>query len=161
MIDIDVREALQNEGVSANFAYEGFPEMDVLFVKPLVLNAEYCATNRKVSVKGTFEAVLSTVCDRCLADMQTTIHEKFDEIFVFGGEGVQDDEVYTYTGGSVSLDKPVHDAIYLSLPQQLLCKDDCKGLCPQCGQNLNDKKCECKQENTDDMNPFTKLKGLF
>lgn len=36
--------------------------------------------------------------------------------------------------------------IYLSLPSKLLCKDDCKGLCPQCGTNLNEASCNCKKE---------------
>ncbi|WP_066683314.1 YceD family protein [Christensenella intestinihominis] len=161
MVEIDIREALKEEGKVYTFHYEGIPDLgeDISFARPLVLDAEYSALDRKVSVKGAFGTVLNTVCDRCLDDMKTEISYRFDELFF--RVGTQEEEEYTYEGDVLSLDKMVYDAIILSLPHQLLCKDDCKGICPVCGQNLNDGPCGCKPEDTDETNPFAKLKGLF
>lgn len=161
MIDIDIRAALKNEGESGTFCYEGLPDLgpDISLKEPLVLNAQYCVTDRKAAVKGTFQTVLCTVCDRCLCDMETEVSQDFDE--VFWPDGTQEEEEYTYKGETVSLDKMVYDAIILGLPHQLLCREDCRGICPQCGQNLNDGECGCKPEDADDNNPFAKLKGLF
>jgi uncharacterized protein len=54
----------------------------------------------------------------------------FDEAFTKSGV----DDSYTYSGNTVSLDKMVYDYLMLSLPQKILCRDDCKGLCPVLGQ---------------------------
>ncbi|MBC5647235.1 YceD family protein [Christensenella tenuis] len=161
MIEIDIREALKNEGKVYSFHYDGIPDLseEIDFARPLVLDAEYSVLDRKVSVKGTFETALNTVCDRCLEEMETRVSYRFDETFF--RDGMQEEEDYTYAGGLLSLDKMVYDAIVLSLPHQLLCSEDCKGICPACGQNLNSGSCGCKQKDTDETNPFAKLKGLF
>lgn len=162
MIEIDIREALKNEEKVYSFHYDGVPDLgeEIDFAEPLVLDAEYSVFDRKVSVKGTFETVLNTVCDRCLDDMKTTVSYRFDEIFF--RNGIQEEEEdYTYTGDLLSLDKMVYDAIVLSLPHQLLCREDCKGICPACGQNLNNGSCGCEPRDADETNPFAKLKGLF
>ena len=161
MIELDIREALKNEGVAYTFHYEGIPDLgeDISFAKPLILEAEYSVLKRKVSVRGTFETVLHTVCDRCLDEMETEVSCYFDE--TFSPDGTQEEEEYAYRDDALSLDKLVYDAIILNLPPQLLCSEECKGLCPQCGQNWKRKKCNCKQEDTDETNPFAKLKGLF
>lgn len=161
MIEIDIKEALKSEGETGIYSYEGLADLgsDISLKEPLKLHAEYCVADRRVSVRGTFSTVLRTVCDRCIADMEMEISEQFDEIF--WPDGTQENEEYTYQGKTLSLDKMVYDAILLGLPHQLLCREDCRGICPQCGQNLNDKMCGCKSEDTDDSNPFAKLKGLF
>ena len=161
MIDIDISKALKNEGECGTFSYEGVPELggDIDFAQPLELEAEFCVTDKKVSVTGNFDAVLNTVCDRCLTGMTTDVGYRFSELY--WPEGTGEEEEYTYKGDTLSLDKMVYDAIVLSLPQQFLCKEDCKGICPQCGQDLNAGSCECKQGDTDETNPFAKLKGLF
>ncbi len=161
MIEIDIRAALKNEGECGTFHFEGVPDFgkEIDFSKPLVLDAEFCVIDRRVSVKGSFEAILKMACDRCLCAMETEVKHSFSELF--WPSGTQKEEEYTYTGEQVSLDKMVYDAIVLSLPTQLLCKEDCKGICPKCGHNLNEGQCGCKADDTDDTNPFTKLKGLF
>lgn len=160
MIDIDIRTALKNEGESGIFHYDGLADLgsDIVMKEPLVLDAEYCVNDRKVCVKGSFQATLSMTCDRCLADTEIKIQRKFDEMF--WPAGAQEEEEYTYQKEMLSLDKMVYDEIVLSLPHQLLCREDCKGICPKCGKDLNDGACECA-EDTDETNPFAKLKGLF
>ncbi|MEA4852733.1 MAG: DUF177 domain-containing protein [Christensenella sp.] len=161
MIDIDASRALKNEGTTFAYDYNAVPDFgsDISFAEPLRLHAEYYAISGEVSVKGWFQTTLNETCDRCLSKMLLPLECGFDEMFF--REGTQQDENYAYHGELVPLDKMVYDLIILNLPHRLLCKEDCKGLCPKCGQNLNEKQCDCKQEDTDETNPFAKLKGLF
>ncbi len=55
-----------------------------------------------------------------------------------------DDYYETYSGEKIDLSEFLKEQIVLSLPYKLLCKEDCKGLCPKCGTNLNIEKCNCK-----------------
>ena len=84
MIDIDISKALKNEGECGTFSYEGVPELggDIDFAQPLELEAEFCVTDKKVSVTGNFDAVLNTVCDRCLTGMTTDVGYRFSELYL-------------------------------------------------------------------------------
>jgi uncharacterized protein len=55
-----------------------------------------------------------------------------------------------YDEGRIDLTSPARDLIFLSLPQVMLCRKDCAGLCPECGLNLNKNKCDCKNEGSYD-----------
>ena len=61
--------------------------------------------------------------------------------------------------GIVKMDEPIKQLIYLSMPMKSLCKQDCKGICPNCGVNLNDEKCQCENDLTDPR--FDELKDLL
>ena len=52
-------------------------------------------------------------------------------------------------GYSLDLDDLIMNDILLELPTKLLCRDDCMGLCPECGKNLNDGTCSCRKETVD------------
>ena len=54
-----------------------------------------------------------------------------------------DDEAYRYEGDTIDLAPLVHDAVFLELPLTPLCRETCRGLCVQCGIDLNDDTCEC------------------
>ncbi|MBM3211747.1 DUF177 domain-containing protein, partial [Candidatus Poribacteria bacterium] len=51
-----------------------------------------------------------------------------------------------YTGDCIELSDDFRESLLLELPIRILCSENCKGLCPKCGQNLNDGKCDCKLE---------------
>ena len=55
-----------------------------------------------------------------------------------------------YEEGRIDLSSPARDLILLSLPQVILCRQNCEGLCPECGTNLNVNKCDCKNEGSYD-----------
>lgn len=62
----------------------------------------------------------------------------------------------------IYLKEDIYEYAELSIPLKRLCKDDCKGLCPHCGKNLNEETCNCKDEKTHDVwEPLKKLKGNF
>ena len=76
------------------------------------------------------------------------------------GEAEPDEDQYTYTGHVLELDDAVRTAILLELPSRILCKEDCRGLCAQCGANLNVNVCSCQKDLTS-RNPFSALASLL
>ena len=76
------------------------------------------------------------------------------------GEAEPDEDQYTYTGHVLELDDAVRTAVLLELPSRILCKEDCRGLCAQCGANLNVNACSCQKDLTS-RNPFSALASLL
>jgi uncharacterized protein len=91
------------------------------------------------------------VCDRCLADYDTELTADANLVFVLGGSPQHgresDDEIQYIAADSQDLDirADLRDILMLSLPMKSLCREDCKGLCSRCGQNLNEDSCRCIQ----------------
>jgi len=99
------------------------------------------------------------VCDRCLEEFDTDIsgdlklyysktlpEEEYASYFK-----EFDDEVRLLSAGLTEIDitKDVRDTLLLAIPMKKLCREDCKGLCPRCGHNLNQGPCNCSQETID------------
>lgn len=103
----------------------------------------------KVEVEG--ETILP--CSRCLVPVRFAIHESFDYLFSSRlpaearqeGEGDGNEEVLPLNPWEDTLDlaPQVWEVLIMSLPAAVLCREDCKGLCPQCGANLNEGDCAC------------------
>ena len=71
----------------------------------------------------------------------------------------EDPDLYSFEGSKADLTDAVRDALLLELPYRFLCSEDCKGLCPSCGVNLNLGSCTC-QEGAEVTNPFSALKAI-
>lgn len=86
-------------------------------------------------------------CDRCAEDVKKSFDFKVKHIVVEKLENENDDDDYIVVKNrELDLDELVSEEVSLSLPSKILCKEDCKGLCPKCGANLNVKKCDCKSD---------------
>ena len=71
----------------------------------------------------------------------------------------EDPDQYVFEASSIDLTDAIRDALTLELPLRVLCKEDCKGLCPKCGVNLNTGSCSCPK-GTGKPNPFEALKSI-
>ncbi len=117
------------------------------------IHVEGVAENRAnvVTLKLTVSCTLDVVCDRCLKPM--TWHKTYDFVHTLVEE-LEDDkdedvDVMSYLvleNGSIDIDEAVIDDLLLSLPTKILCREDCKGLCPICGCDLNETTCNCQNE---------------
>jgi uncharacterized protein len=94
-----------------------------------------------VLISGTAHASLSGECARCLDPVTLPIEVDFQELFVYSdtrsGESAEDDE-FRLEGDLIDLEPVVRDAMVLALPLSPLCRDDCPGLCSECGVRLAD-----------------------
>ena len=118
-------------------------ELDVTFVKP------------NVAVVGEIVCFVHGFCDKCMSEVSTQISLPFNQIFF--KDSSDDEDGYVYTDSRLDLTKAICDEIVLSVPSGLMCKQDCKGLCPKCGVNLNEQQCDCA---TSRENAFSVLKNL-
>jgi uncharacterized protein len=86
-------------------------------------------------------------CYRCLKNIHRSMNIKVNENILNARSVNDEDDVFTYEGDYLDLDIILKNYIILSLPMKQVCSNDCKGLCPICGKNLNEKKCDCTEKN--------------
>jgi uncharacterized protein len=102
------------------------------------------------------------ICDRCLDEYDTEFDEKIEQIYQLGhSELDEDEEIVILPEGTREIDisKAIQDTFLMSRPLQLLCREDCKGLCAQCGANWNHQSCSCTTRQIDPR--LEKLKMLI
>ena len=109
-----------------------------------------------IQVQGDLAFAIRACCDRCGEKMTNEMRVAFDECY---SSEMSNSEAYFYSGNEIDLRKAIEDNIVLSLPSQFLCKEDCLGLCPVCGMNLNQSICSCNRETIKD-SPFGVLQNL-
>jgi uncharacterized protein len=113
----------------------------------------------EIRVKGTYSVVIECDCDRCLDPAEFPIEKQFDlfyhpesaqstqgEVHLAEGES----EIGFYEGDGLELNDVLREQVLLDLPMQRVCKPDCKGVCPYCGQNRNTSVCNCQVAPVDD-----------
>lgn len=107
-------------------------------------------TDEKVFIKFTVDGHIIYPCSRCLTPVLEEISYPFEE------------EIEIESNGVITLDGYINDCLFINEPSQVLCKEECKGLCPICGQNLNEGSCNCSDEQEDEIDPrLAKLKELL
>jgi len=112
--------------------------------------------NRKIvediRLVGALSTALELYCARCLEPLAHSVEREFDLLYRPLGVDVGDEEISVsgaeieigyYTGRGLILEEALREQVLLAVPMKLLCRDDCKGLCSQCGRNLNSGTCSC------------------
>ncbi|MEI6127103.1 MAG: DUF177 domain-containing protein [Pseudomonadota bacterium] len=137
---------------------------------PLALKIFFSPEGARIIVNGECRVQLEITCARCLIAFSLPLEVQFRYIFWPKSsesdeeekELHQDDvEVVYYEGDLIDLRPIVSEQIYLMIPQYPHCKEDCRGLCPHCGKNLNEKSCTCVvRGNSKENSPFSVLKKL-
>ena len=118
-------------------------------------------TEKEVLVRGTLFVDLDLECGRCLSPTPTTLRLEVEERFQPASASTpQDDQVYLIDADKqVDLRPAFQDLTVLSMPMHVVCRSDCEGLCPVCGQDLNKGTCDCE---TDEIDPrLVALKALI
>ena len=112
---------------------------------PVDVDLRLEAVMEGVLVTGTAEADLEGECSRCLEEIEDTVHVDLQELFVYDDSDDRgrrpddpDDDVSRLEGDLIDLEPLLRDAVVLALPFQPLCRDDCPGLCVECGARLAD-----------------------
>ncbi len=99
-----------------------------------------------VLVTGEVTAGLTLECARCLKDFESHIGMEVCELFA---TGEAPDDAYRIRGEELDLEPLLRDVLGLGLPFNPLCRPDCKGLCAQCGKDLNTGPCDCTTDERD------------
>lgn len=113
----------------------------------------------EIRVRGQLRVDLDLQCDRCLEPVQYHLRGPFDLFYRPAPKGPQPHEVAIddgeaqigfYEGAGLELTDILREHILLSLPMHQLCREDCAGICSQCGQNRNNGTCSCTGQIVDD-----------
>ena len=128
--------------------------------EPVLAEGNVRNTAGVLVMQGSIATTIHGICDRCASEFHRKVEFPIDVVLVtkLESEENEDEWVFPLEGDSADLDDIVRTVFVLNLDSKLLCKEDCKGLCPQCGKNLNDGPCNCRKE----LNPrFAALKQLL
>jgi len=118
------------------------------FRSPITVDAVVDKDTRQVYVRAKISATSEFICDRCVAQFETTLPGDLSLVFVYdaleSGKFPEDEvRVIAPETPYIDLTEDVRQVVILSVPLKLLCREDCKGLCPQCGVDWNLKECDC------------------
>lgn len=109
--------------------------------------------NRRVMIEGKGSYSLIIPCSRCLTGVEIPFTIEVSKEIDFNKteeDRTEDlDETNYITGFNLDVDTLVYDEILIALPYQVLCNDNCKGICKVCGKNLNSGSCQCDNESLD------------
>jgi uncharacterized protein len=139
--------------------FEGVGDDAFRVVSPVALAFDIDAQEAgRYRVTGRVAVALELTCGRCLEPFTLPVTSEFDLRYVprveNAGEGereVDEDDLTTafYSDNRIDVSELIVEQLHLALPMKPLCSDDCKGLCPQCGTNLNASTCDCGKQWTD------------
>lgn len=129
--------------------------------KSIVFSGEFYKVDESVILNGTVMYTVEDKCARCLDEFDNKVEARFEALIVKQlDEDSESDEIQLkLTDGCVDLQETIKQIIYLSMPMKSLCSKDCKGICPNCGVNLNNDNCKCEDNLTDPR--FDKLRDLL
>ena len=124
--------------------------------RPLDVVLELSKHTDHVRVAGTIEGTLVSACHRCLKSCTLPVNEQVDILLVEEQQAPQVDdaeieaeemEFEFFDGEIIEVDRLVAEQLFLALPVKVLCSEECRGLCPGCGANLNDEACRCRRDS--------------
>lgn len=127
---------------------------ELKLIEPLKVAGTVSRAGHDIRVRGRLGTTIARACDRCLADVSLTIDVPFDLFYEpnepVTGESekelqVKDLEFSVYENDEIDLDQLVVEQLALNVPARMLCRDDCRGLCDQCGIDLNLASCSCEK----------------
>lgn len=145
---IDLKNLFNNEGESVTLDtaadFSGFELNGVYpFTSPVKIDGKI--TNRAgiVSLSARACFVFEAPCDRCACDVRREMTVPVEHLLAASLNHEEDDDYLLVEDLTLDVDDLVLTDILLSLPMKFLCSEDCKGLCAQCGKNLNEGSCGC------------------
>ena len=168
VLPVDISTILAETGTSLSL--EDSVSVDTLvvgaeefrFLAPPAFTVEFVNRGAGVSLSGEVKARVEVACSRCLEPFELDLVGEVEALFVstgMEGEFPEEQDVVPIEGGSVDLWPYLQAALALSAPFAPLHDPDCRGICATCGQNLNERTCDCLDVESD--SPFAVLGQLI
>jgi len=168
---LDLSEIAKTPGMTAKVDIDVPCPKSLGFVCPTPVKGrmELNNTGTLLLLTGRIKTEVQVECSRCLADFTLPVETDMEEEFRVEKVGdamralpLEEDEVsaeLVSAGNILDVDELIRQSLLVDLPIQPLCKPDCAGLCPTCGENLNMRKCQCEVDETE--SPFKVLGELL
>ncbi len=116
--------------------------------EPVLASGTVRNTAGVLVMTGTVRTTIHGICDRCAGDFDRLVEIPMNVVLVteLSNEEDEDEWVFPLEGDNADLEDIVRTVFVLNLDSKLLCREDCKGICPRCGKNLNGGPCDCRKE---------------
>jgi uncharacterized protein len=172
VMEINISQIDESDGLDIDYLYpEGEPDLEDESSQAVGQTAVKLHAGREgeeVLLRGKIAASVQLSCDRCLLSFAIPVTQSFDLLYLQlnRNRGAQEEHelseddlsISYFQGQFINLDDLVREQLQLALPMARLCREDCRGLCQQCGASLNEAECACSFEQVDPR--WAALKGL-
>ena len=150
---LNLREIIEIPGSSVEFSRElnteelDFPSI-VRYLSAPYAEGRVFNEAGVLRLEGEIRTELLCLCDRCAGEFESTKTTPLSAVIVEKNDDNADDpELFYLDGDDIDLDDIVSTLFILDMDTKFLCREDCRGLCPRCGKNLNLGPCGCGKEN--------------
>jgi uncharacterized protein len=107
---------------------------DVKFTGNIHVDCKFSKVSREIISDVEITTNRGVICSRCLGEVNQTTKQSFRKIYNIDS-----------LGEYLDIDNDIREEVLLNFPMKVLCKPDCKGICPKCGANLNKQECSCEK----------------
>jgi uncharacterized protein len=130
----------------------------VKLTAPATVNGKIRLAGNEVFVNGHVDTRTQVECDRCLKMIELPVNADFELEYITGTEYESSEvaelteaemSVSVFDGHALDVDEIVKEQILLAVPTRMLCREDCKGICPECGTDRNTGECNCETKEID------------
>lgn len=127
-------------------------------IEPPIVEGRVYKSDQGYRVEGHLTARAAVDCDRCLNAVEIPVDTEFDVTYIAASNYLaaetpelhaDDLDVSVFEGDELDVDDLVREQVFLSLPSRVLCTEQCHGICPECGANMNHDTCSCQISATD------------
>lgn len=153
---IDLSNVLKYEGAKIEFdSYLDIKEVDFVgdkyrFLKPIQVRGSVYKSGEPLQLTAQVSGAMNVNCYRCMRDVQKDFSFQMDEVLVNDDSyDTEDSEAIRFYGNQIDITEIVINNVLMNISMKHLCSQECKGLCQQCGVDLNEKDCKCSSEVID------------
>lgn len=120
------------------------------FSEPLKIKGRVYNNGKTLALELDVTGEMETNCARCLEPLMADVSYSIHELLSQREDGAKEDEdIILFDGYEIELDDIIEDHFLMNVSGKYLCDEECMGLCPHCGKNLNDGDCDCNKEYID------------
>ena len=159
---LDLSKIIEMPGAEERFAVTLDPEHLTNpsvqgYARPPEASGEVVNTAGLLDLRGTVRAHMHCVCDRCGREFDREKTVEVDVPLVTDAEGETAEDAFRIEGDCIDVNEVLETCFILGMETKLLCREDCRGLCPKCGKDLNEGPCGCTGEKDPRLAVLAKL----
>lgn len=144
--DIDLKITLDNDVSMENTSFMG---EDFKFLKPLHIKGQITNNTKSLELKAKVAGEIEVQCARCRKPMTVPVEFDISEVIMQNSGEDFDEDVLVIDGEEIDLYDVMLNNFLMNVDGKYLCSEDCRGLCPKCGKDLNLGDCSCDNDYID------------
>ena len=145
---LDIGRVVSNEKFILEFDEQAdYTDFDMYgehpFAEPIKISGTVKNKYSGIEFYAKVNAHCKSTCDRCLKPVEFELDTEISSFIDLDSDEESDSPIEIKSGRFIELDDALLESLLFAYPQKILCKEDCKGLCPKCGADLNEAPCKC------------------